>query len=136
MTRSVASNSSHSSHGSHAHDSNITSRASEFPRIIFSPEQLTSGALVLFVLGDVYMFFALALVCDEFFVPAVDIIAARFQLSEDVAGATFLAVAGSAPELFTSFIGVFIAQSDIGTSYLLFPILSNHKLSDFCPSTP
>ena len=60
------------------------------------------------------MFFALALVCDEYFVPAVDIIASSFHLSEDVTGATFLAVAGSAPELFTSFIGVFIAHTDIG----------------------
>ena len=39
-----------------------------------------------------------------------------FQLgiSPDVAGATFMAAGGSAPELFTSIIGVFIAQSDVG----------------------
>ena len=39
-----------------------------------------------------------------------------FQLgvSPDVAGATFMAAGGSAPELFTSVIGVFIASSDVG----------------------
>ena len=39
-----------------------------------------------------------------------------FQLgiSPDVAGATFMAAGGSAPELFTSVIGVFIAQNDVG----------------------
>ena len=39
-----------------------------------------------------------------------------FQLgiSPDVAGATFMAAGGSAPELFTSIIGVFIAKSDVG----------------------
>ena len=39
-----------------------------------------------------------------------------FQLgvSPDVAGATFMAAGGSAPGLFTSVIGVFIAQSDVG----------------------
>ena len=31
-----------------------------------------------------------------------------------MAGATFMAAGGSAPELFTSIIGVFIAQSDVG----------------------
>ena len=35
-------------------------------------------------------------------------------ISEDVAGATFMAAGGSAPELFTSMIGVFIAFSDVG----------------------
>jgi Ca2+/Na+ antiporter len=31
-----------------------------------------------------------------------------------VAGATFMAAGGSAPELFTSIIGVFISQDDVG----------------------
>ena len=35
-------------------------------------------------------------------------------MSPDVAGATFMAAGGSAPELFTSVIGVFIAKNDVG----------------------
>ena len=35
-------------------------------------------------------------------------------ISPDVAGATFMAAGGSAPELFTSIIGVFIAKTDVG----------------------
>ena len=31
-----------------------------------------------------------------------------------MAGATFMAAGGSAPELFTSIIGVFIAETDVG----------------------
>ena len=38
----------------------------------------------------------------------------RWGISDDVAGATFMAAGGSAPELFTSVIGVFIAVSDVG----------------------
>ena len=38
----------------------------------------------------------------------------QLGISPDVAGATFMAAGGSAPELFTSIIGVFIAQSDVG----------------------
>merc|ERR1719330_80383 len=60
------------------------------------------------------MFYALALVCDEFFVPSLDVIADKYKISPDVAGATFMAAGGSAPELFTSIIGVFIAVSDVG----------------------
>lgn len=60
------------------------------------------------------MFVALAIVCDEFFVPSLDVIIEQIGCSEDVAGATFMAAGGSAPELFTSVIGVFIAFSDVG----------------------
>ena len=34
----------------------------------------------------------------------------RWSIKEDVAGATFMAAGGSAPELFTSIIGVFGAE--------------------------
>ena len=64
--------------------------------------------------GVMYMFVALAIVCDEFFVPSLDAMIEFLGVSEDVAGATFMAAGGSAPELFTSMIGVFIAFSDVG----------------------
>lgn len=54
-----------------------------------------------------WTFCALAIVCDEFFVGALDAIVDRLGLSEDVAGATFMAIGSSAPEFFTAFIGVF-----------------------------
>lgn len=38
----------------------------------------------------------------------------RLNISDDVAGATFMAAGGSAPELFTSIIGVFLAKSNVG----------------------
>lgn len=83
-------------------------------------------------LQAVYMFYALALVCDDYFVPSLEKICEvrkccrtrlnqpslaanilirassffqRLHLSEDVAGATFMAAGSSAPELFTSVIG-------------------------------
>jgi len=87
---------------------------SSYPNDLFSPTQLRSGAVILHLLGLVYMFVALAIVCDEFFVPALEVIIVRLGISEDVAGATFMAAGGSAPELFTSLIGIFVAQSDVG----------------------
>uniref|UniRef100_A0A3B3RVE5 Solute carrier family 24 member 3 n=1 Tax=Paramormyrops kingsleyae TaxID=1676925 RepID=A0A3B3RVE5_9TELE len=66
-----------------------------------------------------YMFYALALVCDDYFVPSLEKISERLQLSEDVAGATFMAAGSSAPELFTSVIGVFITKGDVGVGTIV-----------------
>jgi K+-dependent Na+/Ca+ exchanger-like protein len=87
---------------------------SYYPKELFTPEQLKQGAIVLHIIGVAYMFLGLALVCDEFFVPALHIISRILNISDDVAGATFMAAGGSAPELFTSIIGVFIATSNVG----------------------
>ena len=66
-----------------------------------------------FGIGVVYMFLALAIVCDEFFVPALEEMASprRLNLSNDVAGATLMAAGGSAPELFTALFGTFQASA-------------------------
>merc|ERR1719440_293973 len=60
-----------------------------------------------------YMFIALAIVCDEFFVPSLECFVNHTGIDMDVAGATFMAAGGSMPELFTSFISTF-QQSEIG----------------------
>merc|ERR1712241_1629916 len=88
--------------------------AANFPNDVFSDDQLANGAVILHIIGIIYMFYALALVCDEYFVPTLDVIIEKFGISPDVAGATFMAAGGSAPELFTSIIGVSIAVSDVG----------------------
>jgi len=85
-----------------------------FPPDAFTDKQRAQGAILLHVIGILYMFYALALVCDHYFVPTLDVIIEKFGISADVAGATFMAAGGSAPELFTSVIGVFIAVSDVG----------------------
>lgn len=86
----------------------------EYPPDIFTLETRRRGAVVLHMFGMIYMFIALAIVCDEFFVPALTVITEKFAISDDVAGATFMAAGGSAPELFTSIIGVFISHSNVG----------------------
>ncbi len=89
-------------------------RKGDYPNDLFSVEQRRQGWVVLHVIGMIYMFVALAIVCDEFFVPALEVITNKLQISDDVAGATFMAAGGSAPELFTSLIGVFISHSNVG----------------------
>uniref|UniRef100_A0A8D0CHB6 Sodium/calcium exchanger membrane region domain-containing protein n=1 Tax=Scleropages formosus TaxID=113540 RepID=A0A8D0CHB6_SCLFO len=65
------------------------------------------------------MFYALAIVCDDYFVPSLEKISENLHLSEDVAGATFMAAGSSAPELFTSLIGVFITKGDVGVGTIV-----------------
>ncbi|XP_021417270.1 sodium/potassium/calcium exchanger 3 isoform X2 [Oncorhynchus mykiss] len=91
----------------------------EFPADIFSPEQRRKGAVLLHAVCAIYMFYALAIVCDVYFVPSLEKISENLQLSEDVAGATFMAAGSSAPELFTSLIGVFITKGDLGVGTIV-----------------
>ncbi|NXJ90273.1 NCKX1 protein, partial [Corythaixoides concolor] len=86
----------------------------EYPQDLFSVEERRQGWVALHIFGMMYVFVALAIVCDEYFVPALGVITEKLQISEDVAGATFMAAGGSAPELFTSLIGVFISHSNVG----------------------
>ena len=86
---------------------NSTVGTSLYPKELFTDEQKKDGAIVLYVLCLLYMFFGLAIVCDDFFVPALEVIIDRFEITEDVAGATLMAAGGSAPEFFTALIGEF-----------------------------
>uniref|UniRef100_A0A3Q1I2Z0 Sodium/calcium exchanger membrane region domain-containing protein n=1 Tax=Anabas testudineus TaxID=64144 RepID=A0A3Q1I2Z0_ANATE len=86
----------------------------DYPTDYFSVEERRQGYVVLHMFGMLYMFIALAIVCDEFFVPALTVITEKLAISDDVAGATFMAAGGSAPELFTSVIGVFVSHSNVG----------------------
>ncbi|EDW00081.1 GH12048 [Drosophila grimshawi] len=101
-------------------DINCTQPAiDDFPRDLFTEAQRQSGAVVLHVIASLYLFVALAVVCDEYFVPAVEKICAALNMSNDVAGATFMAAATSAPELFVNVIGTFITEGDIGVGTIV-----------------
>ena len=67
---------------------------------------------------------ALAIICDDFFVPSLEVISEKLDLSEDVAGATFMAAGSSAPELFTAIVGV-AWDSDVGVGTIVGSALFN-----------
>ncbi|KAM4750155.1 sodium/potassium/calcium exchanger 2-like [Anableps anableps] len=94
--------------------SHLEMNQGDYPTDYFSVEDRRQGYVLLHMFGMLYMFIALAIVCDEFFVPALTVITEKLEISDDVAGATFMAAGGSAPELFTSVIGVFISHSNVG----------------------
>uniref|UniRef100_A0A8B9LKE5 Solute carrier family 24 member 4 n=1 Tax=Astyanax mexicanus TaxID=7994 RepID=A0A8B9LKE5_ASTMX len=91
----------------------------EFPDDYFTNAERKSGAVLLHILAALYMFLALAIVCDDYFVTSLEKLCEKLDLSEDVAGATFMAAGSSAPELFASVIGVFITHGDVGVGTIV-----------------
>ena len=63
----------------------------EFPPDFMSEETRNKGGITVHFLIAVYLIFGLGAICDDFFVPVLEIISEKFHLSNDVAGATFMA---------------------------------------------
>lgn len=66
-------------------------------------------------------FYLLAIVCEDFFIGSLDTISEKLKLPSDVAGATFMAMGSSAPELFTALFAIFRAgnHGDIGAGTIV-----------------
>ena len=74
-------------------------------------DEVKNGGFLLYIIGSLYMFVALSIACDEYFVPALEVMTERLDIPDEIAGATLMAAGGSAPELFTSFIGTFTGSA-------------------------
>lgn len=65
-------------------------------------------------------FYLLAVICEDYFIPSLDTIAAKLKLPSDVAGATLMAMGSSAPEFFTALFAVFRAgQENVGSGTIV-----------------
>ncbi|XP_067934612.1 sodium/potassium/calcium exchanger 2-like [Watersipora subatra] len=117
--RSIDSADSNTSSSTIDPDSATIPNIGNYPKEVFTLKQLRQGAVILHTGGMIYMFIAQAIVCDEFFVPALEVIIERLHLTEDVAGATFMAAGGSAPEFFTSIAGLFLSENSVGISTII-----------------
>lgn len=60
-----------------------------------------------------YLFWAMAFICDEYFVRTIEVISERFQIPDDVAGATLMALGCNGPELALNCIAIF-SPSNVG----------------------
>uniref|UniRef100_A0A182JA64 Sodium/potassium/calcium exchanger 5 n=1 Tax=Anopheles atroparvus TaxID=41427 RepID=A0A182JA64_ANOAO len=86
----------------------------EFPSDGFTREDRRHGWILVHVVIACYCFWLLAIVCDDYFVPAIELMCKKLQVKEDVAGATFMAAASSSPELFINCVGTFVTKGDLG----------------------
>lgn len=77
--------------------------------------------IIIYLLVLVVAFYLLAVVCEDFFIGALDKISDKLKLPSDVAGATFMAVGSSAPELFTALFAVFRSgnHGDVGAGTIV-----------------
>uniref|UniRef100_A0A663M4S4 Solute carrier family 24 member 4 n=1 Tax=Athene cunicularia TaxID=194338 RepID=A0A663M4S4_ATHCN len=108
-----------SPNGTHEEKNCTEPAINEFPEDVFTNKERQQGGILLHIIAALYMFYALAIVCDDFFVPSLEKICEKLHLSEDVAGATFMAAGSSTPELFASVIGVFITHGDVGVGTIV-----------------
>lgn len=94
----------------------VSRSGSDYGELCTKPNDIFSNKLSLAFLipGIVFCFVGLAIVTDDYFVSALELICERLNLSEDVAGATFMAAGSSAPEFFISMISVFDTADEVG----------------------
>ena len=96
-------------------DGNCTIAAiEEFPKFPFHAKQRANGGILLPIFIALYLVIALGTICDEYFVPALEMICDVLGLPSDVAGATFMAAGTSSPEFFTNIMGTFVTKSNLG----------------------
>eukprot|EP01083_Nonionella_stella_P029198 80456_1 len=68
--------------------------------------------LVLWIALAIYLMIGQFVICEEYFVPILAQLGDRWNMAEDVQGATLLAVGSSSPELFTALLGVIFYPND------------------------
>jgi hypothetical protein len=61
----------------------------QFPKSLFSQTSRIHGAVIIHFLVAIYMFIGLAIVCDDYFVPCLQIMSSIFKLKDDIAGFVF-----------------------------------------------
>jgi len=83
------------------------------------------GGFLLFALLMLYTFKVLATLCDGHLTSVLETMVGRFGISEDVAGATLLAISSSAPELFNAIVSTFVIVSSSGVSNIVGSALFN-----------
>lgn len=99
---------------SHGRPECVRPSIEDFPGDFFTQEERRQGGVVIHFIIVIYLCGVLGYICDDYFVPSLEIIAESLNVPSDVAGATFMAIGTSAPELFSSIIGSFITEGDIG----------------------
>lgn len=96
---------------------NSTEDVELFPPSLFTWEQLKNGAVILYIIGMVYLCYALVLVTAKFFFPSVMVLSEKLHLSPDLTGSTILAGGRSMPDLILAIVFIFLSQNtvDIGS---------------------
>lgn len=85
----------------------------------FSQEEMSQGAVILHIVGIIYVLAAIQVVTSTRLAPLIDSVIAKYSLTSDVSRAFWLGLAGSAPELCICFTGFLLADSAVGLGNVL-----------------
>lgn len=85
----------------------------------FSEEQMSQGAVILHILGIIYVLAAIQVVTSTRLAPLIDTVIAKYSLTSDVSRSFWLGLSGSAPELCICFSGFLLADSSVGLGNVL-----------------
>mmetsp|Transcript_61336 Transcript_61336/g.168383 ORF Transcript_61336/g.168383 Transcript_61336/m.168383 type:complete len:750 (+) Transcript_61336:558-2807(+) len=84
------------------------------------------GGWALYFVLMLTSFWALAVVVEEYFVPALNVLCDKLNMPDDVAGATFMAAGASSPEMFAAFVSLFITHTSLGIGTIIGSEIFNH----------
>ncbi|OMJ82983.1 hypothetical protein SteCoe_16195 [Stentor coeruleus] len=94
-------------------------RVEALPNSAFTDDEIRKGGLILYIIGIAYVFLCIREICSQYFIPSIDHVVEKYKIKPEVAGATMLALGGSAPEIFIMFFATFLAGGEIGHSTIL-----------------
>ena len=83
------------------------------------------GGFILYLALMVYVFAGFDLICDVYFVPALNVFCEVLHLSEDFAGAILMGIGSNLPDVFSATVGVCILHTDVGTGSIVGSSLFN-----------
>mmetsp|Transcript_8841 Transcript_8841/g.16903 ORF Transcript_8841/g.16903 Transcript_8841/m.16903 type:complete len:190 (-) Transcript_8841:126-695(-) len=76
-------------------------------------------AVMVYLILMLMLFVGIFVLVERYLMHAMELLCVKLKLSEDVAGATFMAIGSSFPELLAGFFDTFIFKDNIGTGTIL-----------------
>ena len=74
------------------------------------------GLAILQLIVCLWLFLALAIVCDDFMVPSIEIFCRRWKIPDEAAGASILAFGSSAPEILINIVATVHGKVEMSLS--------------------
>ncbi len=89
------------------------------PEVEEAPLWVSQGGVILIILCLLQCFWGLSRVCDHYFCESMKVLCDRNKISAGMAGAVFMAVGSSAPDLIISMLALFLGRSTLGLGTII-----------------
>lgn len=85
-----------------------------------------NGGFILLFIAVLYSLWAISYCCEDFFVPALEVLCKEHKIPDSAAGAIVMAAGNDFPELFISALGLFVEKSALGVGTVIGSEIFNH----------